>query len=223
MNKLMARIVAVVMAIAMLGTVSFAAGSANYADGNIADVNAGDAANQDIVTVLAFATNTANDTVFDGTDKIIAVVQATEDPTTIPVVAADVEEYDYITVAFGGSNGETDYAFINNKGEVTLTALDVQKEITLTVGEGEDAKEVTYTNVAYAHYTGRADKVLSKVGVKFNSYDAEGEAFGDEQTFEENVNIAINGTFSYGVLILGVPYDDIEAAGRTVKAYGYVE
>ncbi len=215
MNKLMARIVAVVMAIAMLGTVSFAAGSANYADGNITDVNAGNAAGQDVVTVLAFATNTANDTVFDGDDKIIAVVQATEDPTTISVVADD---YDYITVAFGGSEGKTDYAFIDNKGEVALTALNVQRELTLTV----NGEEKTYENVAYAVYTGTASKALTKIGMKFNSYNGD-TPYGTEQTFEKAVDIAVDGAFSFGVLILGVPYDQIDAAGRTVKAYGYVE
>ncbi|MBO4941479.1 MAG: hypothetical protein J6D15_04680 [Clostridia bacterium] len=221
MNKLMARIVAVVMAIAMLGTVSFAA---SYADGTVTPgVAPNDAEAQE--TVLVFATNTARDQVYSDGDKIIGLAQETDVPASIPVNAADLEGYDYITVAYGGSDGTVDYAYINIKGNVALTAVVAAKEVKLT--DKETGEEVTYTNVAYAVFEIPADGALTEYGIKFNSYASEEDVDPKDANQEIKVSetlgepTTISGNVTFAAVVLGVPYADF-AEGTVVKATPYV-
>ncbi|MBR2453187.1 MAG: hypothetical protein IKB32_03980 [Clostridia bacterium] len=211
MNKLMARIVAVVMAIAMLGTVSFAAG---YAGGAVTPgVAPNDAEAQE--TVLVFATKTANDQAYTaGADKIVAIAQEANVPTSIAINPDYIADYDYITIAYGGSDGTVDYAYVDLRGEATLQEIVVADTIVL---DG-----VTYENVAYAKFSFKADGTITKYGIKFNVYDDEGEAVEGavEKDFSVTATIAAEGQIEYGALILGVPYGELRG---TIKAIPYVE
>lgn len=225
MNKLMARIVAVVMAIAMLGTVSFAAGSANYAEGDISDVNAGNAAGQDIVTILAYATDSYTDEEFTAGSDVIIALQQVDEIATINVDPERVGNKPFITIAFGGSEGKTDYAHIDVRGTVGLTTIIADREVTLV--DEKTGEAVTYTNVAYAVFEVPTNGAITEYGIKFNSYASEGatEPKDAEQEIKVSKTLAepttISGNVTFAAVVLGVPYADF-AEGTVIKATSYV-
>ena len=217
----MARIVAVVMAIALLGTVSFAA---SYDSGLVKPgVEANEAEAQE--TVLVFATKTAKDQAYTvGDDKIIGIAQDTDVPEEIPVNAADLTGYDYITIAYGGSDGTVDYAYIDIRGNVGLTTVVAAREV--------EIDGVIYENVAYAKFKMTADGTITKYGIKFNSYDENGAVVAGavEKDFSVTTTIVANGEIEFGAIVLGVPYEaytdeegnEVPAIKGTIKATPYV-
>ncbi|MBR5155175.1 MAG: hypothetical protein IKW62_01660 [Clostridia bacterium] len=214
-NKILARVVAVVLAVMMLGTVSFAADKVITPDAPSAGVTA-----QTTKTVLAFATDNANANTVDTAngDVIVALIQQEEDlPTTITIDDAKITDKDYIVVLFGGSEGATSKSVIDLATAAKLDFITVYDK--LTIGEGEEEK--TYTNVAYAKFSFAvpANKTAASYGIKFNSYDAEGEAVGNEKDFNSTTVVAGGGTVNFGAVVFGVPYDELQG---TVKAMPYV-
>ena len=162
MNKLMARIVAVVMAIAMLGTVSFAA-TADVADDNtsITTTAVAESMTGTTRTLMAYATDDNTDNVFDeDNDEIIALVQGTaaEVVGTIPVESSKVTK-DYVVINYGDDQGNTD--------TITIKMVKGLVSVNVTIG---DLKIVTttYQNVAYATYTFVANAITdSTYGLHF--------------------------------------------------------
>ncbi|MBR5613974.1 MAG: hypothetical protein IKW64_01545 [Clostridia bacterium] len=217
MNKLMARIVAVVMAIAMLGTVSFAdVTGADYDNGTLTpgtpDVS------RTTKTLLAFATDSANDFTFDeGNDVIIALVQDDTIDTTIPVDTTRVGNKKYISVIIGG-DGTTDTAYIDNTPEVA--AINASTEpITIDGIEYKNVVSVTY------NITDGNGRTLAKYGMSFNSYD---KTTGEVRNVDEKIDvvtvptgaIVLDGTFTFTAVVLGV---NVEALNGTVKATPIIE
>jgi len=218
MNKLMARIVAVVMAIAMLGTVSFAA---NYASAT-GEITTGiaDDTNDAMETVLVYATNTPGVAYADG-DVIVAIKQGADVSGTINVDQTKVAnaDKDYLTIALGGTDGQVAYTSIDIRGTVDVAAVTVKNEIEL---DG-----ITYTNVAYATFTETVKGTVSEYGIKFNSYESaaatEPKADADEAVLKKVLDepTVMDGTVTFGAVIMGVPYDTF-TAGTVIKATPYV-
>lgn len=182
MNKLMARIVAVVLAVMMLGTVSFAATTATK-----------DAIETDIAERAMYTVKAKN---ADG--EIIAMYQNTTAPTSIAINPEKVAVGEKITVEYGGVTGGYLTQEVVVEGKENLADVAVTKEI--KVGD------VTYTDVACASklFTPGEGKTTKRVGFNLKSSKgtkAEGLDFG--------YDVAISGTGSvtYDVVILQVPAD----------------
>lgn len=206
MNKLIARIVAVIMAIAMLGTVSFAA---SYSEGVITTGKDADAS-QATETVLAFATNTANATAPSEDDVIIAIEQAADVPATINIDADKIAGKDYIAIVFSGTAGTPSYAYIDNRAkDVTATAITIN-DYTYTADDG-----TVYSNVAKATYSfnADADRTVVEYGFRFVKDGGSGEGAELKQT----VNATMSGDVSFSAAIVGVP------EGTTLIATPYIK
>lgn len=192
MNKLMARIVAVVLAVMMLGTVSFAAPTATK------DAITTDVAAQAMYTVKATAGG-----------EIIAMYQSTTAPTSIAINPEKVKVGETITVEYGGVSGA--YASY----PVVVTGEDIANEKVNVATTYTDKNGLVYENVAVAKNTFTPAGVAKKVGFKL-------KAIGGEYTgantvdLGETVTLSGGGSFSYEVILLAVP------AGVTVEATPYV-
>ena len=210
MNKLMARIVAVIMAVAMLGTVSFAAGYT--AETGVIAPGITDDASDAMETVLVYATNTPNAAYASG-DVIVAIKQAADVSGDIAVDTAKVAAAgkNYLTIAVGGTDGEVDYTSIDIRGDVTLTAVAVEDEYVAADG-------TIYTNVAYAKFALPTDGKIAAWGVSFKSHADGATAIEVGKTFDTAVQIS--GTIEFEALVLGVPYGEME--GTEVIATPYV-
>lgn len=213
MNKLLARIVAVCMAVAMLGTVSFAASM--YSDGAITPDDVKEEVTvQATKTVLAFVSETATATAPAENSDIIAIVQDISIPATISIDKSKIGANDkYIIVLFGGSDGETDSAAIALDATTELATITVKNEITF--GEGEDA--VTYQNVVYGDfsYTPTAGKTITEMGIRFESSKSESTP---HDVTKDISSVTGTGEITFSALIIGVP---AEAQSR-VTATPYV-
>lgn len=210
MNKLLARIVAVCMAAAMLGTVSFAAST--YSDGAItpADVKS-EVTAQATKTVLAFVSATDTATAPAENSDIIAIVQDASIPVTISIDKEKIGADDkYIIVLFGGSDGKTDSAAIALDTTTDLTAITVKNEITL--GEGDDA--VTYQNVVYGDftYTPTAGKTIKEMGIKFTSSNVDAQ---EVKITKDLSSVTGTGEITFSALIIGVPAEVQERVTAT--------
>ena len=199
-NKILARIVAVVLAVMMLGTVSFAA---ELTDGNITSDFASDAdyAAQTTKTMLAYKAATA-DAGLTNDNQIIAIAQGGDDVLNVPVAAV---ETDYIKVVYGGNNGVTKTATIDLRTSVDYDALTSLTIENVTVGEN------TFTNVIKVTYTFNAvaGKTINKVGVKFKGALV-GESYTKGADVSDDVNITGDGSVDYEAYLFGVPADEVE-------------
>ncbi len=200
-NKIFARIVAVVLAVMMLGTVSFAA---ELTDGKITSDFASDAdyANQTTKTMLAYKAATA-DAGLTSDNQIIAIAQGNDAAVlSVPVAGVDT---DYIKVVYGGIDGVTRTATIDLRTSVDMEAL-----TSLTLSEVEvDGK--TFTNVIKVEFTfeGVEGKTINKVGVKFKGAMVN-DAYTKGAEVFDTANIAGGGSFDYTAYLFGVPADEVE-------------
>ncbi len=201
-NKILARVVALVLAVMMLGTVSFAA---------TLGVDSGDAADQATKTVLAFATDDALLNAPASNDDIIAVMQQDAEVTEIAIDEAKVADKKYVVVLFGGSDGKTSKAVITKVADVVLNKVIVKKEYV------NDYKK--YTNVAYAQMSFDATAVTTSYGIRFNSFDANGLPVGNPIDVEGKTQMSGAGTINFGALVLAVPYDTMEGASVVATPY----
>ena len=195
MNKLMARIVAVVLAVMMLGTVSFAADVEATATENAIKATGLDEA-QGMYTVKAKNAN----------GEFIAMYQGTTAPTSIAIDPEKVEAGETITVEYGGVTG----------GHVTQpVVVNGTEKFDVLVAKNEiEVGGVTYTDVAWASKTFTPDtgKKTSKVG--FNLVSSAGSADGVD--VEHTVAITGPGSVTFDVIILQVP------VGVTINATPYI-
>lgn len=201
-NKILARLVAAVMAIAMLGTVSFAATiSSVKVDAttdtvlNVAnDTDAAYAGNTGVKTLMAFAADTAD--AEPAAADIIALVQ--NDDATAPAsikIDADKVGKDYVIVRFGG-DGRVDERVI------CLDGTAVTPEDTITVDGAE------FTDVAYFTASIDAEGTVKNYGFKIANNNATGTY---NYIMSDDVE-EIEGTgFSYGFLVVGVEDADWDA------------
>lgn len=201
-NKILARLVAAVMAIAMLGTVSFAATiSSVKVDAttdtvlNVAnDTDAAYAGNAGVKTLMAFAADTAN--AEPAAADIIALVQ--NDDATAPAsikIDADKLAKDYVIVRFGGNGSVADRV-------ICLDGTAVTPEDTITVDGAE------FTDVAYFTASIDAEGTVKNYGFKIANKNATGTY---NYIMSDDVE-EIEGTgFSYGFLVVGVEGADWDA------------
>jgi nucleoid-associated protein YgaU len=195
MNKLMARIVAVVLAVMMLGTVSFAATTATE------NAITTDVAERAMYTVKA--------TKADGT--FLAMYQDAEAPGTIDIDANKVNPGDIITVEYGGVENGYVKQEVQVSGEVEDVAVEVATEYF------DEETNTKYTGAAVANKTFSANgKVVSKVGYKLTATGKDGYT-GKVNDFSKTVSLSGDGKFTFGVVLLGVP------VGVTVTAVPYIE
>lgn len=203
MNKLMARIFAVVMVVVMLGTVSFAAEytvDSSYASGVITTNKADDEA-QATETVLAFATDTANATAPDTAngDVIIAIEQDVKAPETINIDTKKIEGLDYIIVVFSGTAGVPTYARIDNRAkEANLTAITFNTQDLEVNGQ-------KYSNVVMATYTTAAAKEDGRKVKEYGAYFK--QTSGDKTGADTSKDVPEKGNLIKNVLDNAVAYE----------------
>ena len=196
MNKLMARIFAVVMVVVMLGTVSFAATSEITDAGNLdSTVENAEWAEQAVVTVLAFATTDENAITPGDDDKIIAIHQGTStDAVSIPVNKELAEDYSHVVVLFGGDATKTDRA---------VFALEEDATLTVTPKNEFEFGGKKYINVVFAEY-----EYTAKEATTVNDY---GFKFGEstELLVGENAGVELEAgaTLKFSAVVLAVPTD----------------
>lgn len=186
MNKLMARIVAAVLAVMMLGTVSFAANL--NADNNQIPAEV----TSDFNTVW-----TVKATASDGT--IVALYQDNKEPGTIEIDPKKLGNSNYVDVVYSGGNVteasqmKTVKLYVNkndNRSNITVAK-------TITLGEGEDAK--TYSNVAFVTNTfSAAGKNISKLGYTLSNGV-------NSKEFLYDTTLTGGGNITYSVLMYAVP------------------
>ncbi len=211
-NKFIAGAVAAVMAVTMLGSVSFAAA----ADMNVIapEADSGYAA-QTTKTILAFATDNAAAVAPDIAcgDVIVAVEQRSDVPKSIKIDHDKLTGKKFVVVRYGGSTPVNDTVIIplvsEGDEDVNLTALTVDDNVTV---DG-----TTYTNVATATFTYRnntdATQTITKCGVVFTSSTENSSAatVATGATDAISVGVEVGGTFTYEAVVLAVPYKGAES------------
>ena len=198
MNKLMARIVAVVLAVMMLGTVSFAANATLNAE-------------KDTITTNATAHQTIKAT---AGSTIIALYQGESLPESIKINPEKIGSNKTITVEYGGGTG----GYVTQTVDVPAdaeedTPVDVDVKTTYTTQDGA----TTYKDVAHVSNTFRvADgKVATEFGYVLTVNG--GENHGKSKTFSKAMSLSGDGSFKYDIVFLGVP------AGVTISAEGFIK
>ena len=203
MNKLMARIFAVVMVVVMLGTVSFAADLGTDAITGVTAPTKEGYADQTTKTILAFATNTEEATAPAAGDVIIAIDQlSTGIPETIDIDDDKVAGKNFIAIVFSGTNGVKDYAYID------LREKDVKLQAVAVADTYTDANGVIYENIAKATFTAtpEAGRTLVEYGIEFVQTAGEAGTFsGTPHRLGEEVTTAVNGEITFTAAIIGAP------------------
>lgn len=196
-NKILARLIAAVMAIAMLGTVSFAASLTSDVDANVtldvtADTDKAYEGNNGVKTFIAYVADTADAN--PEAEDILAIVQNDDGavPTTFDI-DKDKLKKNYLVVRFGGNGTAVDktIAFAGDDGEISF----------------DDEIEVggsTYTDVAYfaKDVTLEAGKSLTNYGFKVKNT----AGVGNEFYFTDDVVLEAGeaGTYTFSILFAGV-------------------
>jgi hypothetical protein len=208
MNKLMARIVAVVLAVMMLGTVSFAAPTATK------DAITTDVAERAMYTVKA--------TKADGT--FLAMYQGTTPPGLIAIDPTKVTVGETITVEYGGvDKGYATYPVVVTSRVIEESAFNAATTYT-------DKNGLVYENVAVATHSFIPDGVATKVGYKltangtYNDGEKDVTLTGANPVYINSTNVddeetkfSGEGQFTFEVILLNVP------VGVTVTALPYIE
>ena len=197
-NKILARLIAAVMAVAMLGTVSFAASLTNDVLDVTADTDSAYAGYgaSDVKTFIAYATDDAE--ADPAAEDIVAIVQNDNGavPTEFKIDPAKLNDKDYLVVRFGG-NGEAaadkTISFVANAGVVT-----VEDEIIVADKE--------YTDVAYfaKEVVLGTEEAITNYGFKLKN-TAAGNA-GNTLYFTDDVVLeaGTDGTYTFSILFTGV-------------------
>lgn len=211
MNKLMARIFAVVMVVVMLGTVSFAAALTDFAAPDATDYGT-----QTVKTVLAFATDDKNAQApnVENGDVIIAIDQLVGNVPTTIAVDDNLNNKDYVVIVFSGDKGIKDYALIDNRAkDVTLTELVVTANSATIEVNGQ-----TYSNVVVASFSTTAAKEdgrkVKAYGAYFKQTDGDKTGANTSLTVPEKGNLikytldeatAYTGNLEFSIAIVGAP------------------
>ncbi len=196
MNKLMARIVAVVLAVMMLGTVSFAASATLNAE-------------KDTITTNATAHQTIKAT---AGSTIIALYQGASLPETIKINPAKIGSNNTITVEYGGGTG----GYVTQEVPVPADAedepIEVDVKTTYTTQDGTTYKDVAHVSNSF---TVEAGKTATSFGYNIT---VSGTGFDTPKTkaFTKTQSLSGGGTFKYDIVFLGVP------AGVNISAEGFV-
>lgn len=213
-NKTLARVMACIMAVAMLGTVAFA--DAVTGDKEVLKPNSY-IADQSVNTLLAFAADSAAagiDYAVENPGKILAIAQDAADISSILIDSTKIAETDtHVIVLYGGkeANAATSIAIPLTLVDVEIgEATDALKSITLD--SATFGTEVTYTDLIAAEYTFTAEQVnnFRVLGAKFTRTGAAG---AESVTVTEDVPAVFSGEGSVTLTVglTGVPTADQEA------------
>jgi hypothetical protein len=189
-NKIIARIVATVMVVMALCTVSFAASLTN----DVLDIAGEVSTTNTVKTVLAFYASDKALTQPASDDDIIVLDQIESGSFASFNVDSSKTADDYVVVLYGGDKGDVAKTVLGldtaNDADITIA-----RDFTLTDAEGN---EKTYTDLYYITNTfeGAADN--------YGFYIENGDS-GVGYTFEVSNGVAGEGTFKYGLMLLGVP------------------
>lgn len=226
-NKFIARVVSVVMAVAMLGTVCFAADALNYAKTEIIVDADSYVAAQNVNTVFAFAATSASATIADAfanataMDHIVAIEQGAK-LSDIEIMAEKFTDgYNYLHIYYGGESGSVKKAVIPcAAADVDNVIIDPAADVTiteLTIADGANAG--TYTNLIAAEYTFTADEIAAfrSVGALFN---LKGQSKQNAMTVQFGAaEISGSGTYTAMVGFAGVPAEDLATGFEATKIY----
>ncbi len=194
-NKILARLVAAVMAIAMLGTVSFAA-SLTYDTLNTTGADYTEAYDNDSVkTLIAFVADDA-EAEPDATN-IIAIDQVEEGYPSVKIDTAKLNKENVI-IRFGGLQGQYSDTVIS-----LATGNDVTAETTVIGKDATYGHDVEFTDVAYF-----ADTITVPAGQNATSYGMKiknDKVNGKWNYFATDAVELGEGEYTYSVLIFAVP------------------
>lgn len=216
-NKILARVVAVVMAVAMLGTVSFAADIiADYDEIGAINANATN-------TVLAYVADAEDEEVTD--KNIVAVVQETGEITSIPFDDSKLTGKNYLIVKNGGLNAAGAAAAVNtvaiplaSQGGVTVASIKVHDTLVVGGTTYKDALVVTWKIENTEGKTAKAGKWGVKFG-KFNGDATDMETVSSGEIVDFPGATAITGEAgsktTFTAAIIGVPKNVTGVLART--------
>ncbi len=212
-NKILARVMACVMAVAMLGTVAFADAvtgdkevlkPGSYIDG------------QSVNTLLAFAANSETADInyaVENPDKILAIAQGAAD-TSILIDSTKIAEDDtHVIVLYGGKEATNAAASV----AIPLTLVDVELDkeeeflTSITLDSATFGTEVEYTDLIAATYTFTPAEINNYrvLGAKFTRTPKTGGT-AESVTITEDIPTVFSGegdvTLTVG--LTGVPTDD---------------
>ncbi len=220
-NKVLARIVAAVLAVMMLGTFAFAA---TYTGGTITSTDEDVTEAQTIYTLLAYKADSVNDTEFTDAD-IIAIEQST-DLAKIKSITVDPAKVGtgFIKVLYGGKEGLTKDATIALPSDAEIEEIEIS-----ALGEGFGHGnyvfgEQEFSNVVKVEFTvaGIEGKTITNVGVEFKGEAVEdvidpateeviiaaGTKTGNK--VEKEVEVAGGASVTFTAYLFGVPALDAE-------------
>ncbi len=227
-NKILARIVAAVMVVAMLGTVSFA-------ENGIDKTNATVTAETDNSTITGLTTRTILAFANSGTtvpdeidpDNILAVIQTSEANEYAGSFKYDASRIadgmDTVIVLFGGGEGEPEQVNIEIPADVKapiLTKINVYN--TVEIG-GKEYTNVVRAEYAYENTSGNVENIAS-YGIKMGPYandttntleDGVQEA---DFAFGAKTDLAAGATLKFSAILLGVP--STLNGGKTISDVG---
>lgn len=214
-NKKLARIVAAVMAVAMLGTVSFAA-SLTGDEITVVDANKPDGYDaQAKKTGIAFyAVNPDADTI-PAAEDIVAVFQddsvaanTVDSGIKIDAPKAIADGNTHLVIRLGGVNGTVKDTYLALTGGDLADFADIKAEY--VVGEN------TYSNVAVLEKTVTPASAITSYGFKVWKTDEAGTTTSENPYYfiSNDTEFAGGGTYTYGIILLGVD-------GATLSAQAY--
>ncbi len=202
-NKILARVVAVVLSVMMLGTVAFAAPTLNKDGETVTGVtnDFGETNFGTQKTLIAFKAANKNDTAPASADDILAIDQGASLEPTISFSASRVPEDGYIIIAYGGDSGtvvRTPLAVASIKDwegekiEITATAK------TIIAPDGTKIRNVIEVNATFP----AAEATVTEVGYKAN---VAGSSKINEIKRDLATTIEGDGSVSFNLLMVGVP------------------
>ncbi len=207
-NKILARVVAVVLSVMMLGTVAFAAPTFDMENTITNDTTGIDGfADQTQKTMIAFQADSEDAEAPDAADDILAIDQDAGIDATVTINGADISK-DYIIVVYGGIDGKgsrysmaareiADDPTVLPGTTITLSAGAVE------AGDGKIIKNAIVVNTAFP--TLAETKTVTKYGYKASL--AEGGTKTNDIYVEPvgGLEVLGGGTVNFNLLMVGVP------------------
>lgn len=201
-NKILARVVAVVLSVMMLGTVAFAAPVLNDgATGFTDSVYPGETNFGTQKTMIAFTADSADATAPASADDILAIAQDSAfSPASVSFAADKVPTNCYVIITYGGDTG------VVERVALPASLLPTGAEGAMVVGELKTivVGDKTIKNVIEVNATfPAAEAEVTEVGYKVTKVGgATHEIKKDIATVVEG-----EGTVTFSLLMVGVPSD----------------
>jgi hypothetical protein len=227
-NKLIARVVAGAMAVAMLGTVSFATAKVSgdkdtVTPGTITETGYAD---QTTKTFMAFATDNASNAAPDTAngDVIIALGQEGSVPSTITVDPKKIGDNTHVVAIYSGTDGIMARKIIDVSTATRTFELDTDIANTFSVYDESTNEELKrYTNVAYAEYSFPLNNSsVNRVGFNFTGTKNGAAATADVYLDITGESITGEGLVKYAAIVFGIPTDDL-ASMKAVPYANYAD